>query len=162
MISNADGDAIKAALPNMGASYFVDPTRRAGATDGYVRLYAPTVVQPGSSISHFDTVAIPNLLMEPSINGDLRSARNLDLTPSLMKDVGWQLETLKIGNCDTGVANALPNGDLLHVKVEVCAAGAKNHGQFVSCMTKVVNDVKKSGLIDGISPGSIMHCAARG
>lgn len=162
MVSNADGDAIKAALPNMVVSYFVDPTRRAGAAEGYVRLYAPTVVQLGSSISHFDTVAIPNLLMEPAINGDLRSATNLDLTPSLMKDVGWQLETLKIGRCDTGIPNALPNGQLLHVNVEACAAGAKNHGKFVSCVVKVALDAWRDGLLEGGRIGPVASCAARG
>lgn len=54
---------------------------------GNVRLYAPNPYQSGSSISHFDTVADPNLLMEPSINSNLGS--DLDLTDELMFDVGW-------------------------------------------------------------------------
>ena len=109
-ISNQDGDLIKAGLPGVSAEFFIDPSRLAGTTDGYVRLYAPRVVEPGSSISHFDTTAAPNLLMEPFITDTLRGNANLDLTPSLMVDVGWNLESLKIGSCDTGVANALPNG----------------------------------------------------
>jgi len=56
-------------------------------TSGNVRLYAPNPVQPGSSISHFDTVASPNLLMEPSITSNLGS--DLDLTDEQMFDVGW-------------------------------------------------------------------------
>lgn len=56
-------------------------------TSGNVRLYAPNPVQSGSSISHFDTVASPNLLMEPSINYGLGS--DLDLTDEQMFDVGW-------------------------------------------------------------------------
>jgi PA domain len=167
MVSNADGDAIKAALPGVSTAYFVDPTRRAGAADGFVRLYAPTVVQPGSSISHFDTVAVPNLLMEPAINGDLRSARNLDLTPSLMKDIGWRMETLKIGRCDTGVPNALPNGDLLHVKIEACAAASdrkddRRHGhkddRFERCVSGVARDLKRSEMLPRFNPGDIMRC----
>jgi PA domain len=164
-ISLEDGAAIKASLANLsavGVEYFSDPARLAGAVDGQVRLYAPTVVALGSSISHFDTVAAPNLLMEPAISADLRSARNLDLTPSLMRDIGWQLETLKIGRCDTGVASSLATGQLLHVNVESCAASASNHGQFVSCMTKVTNDAKKSGLLSGAQQGAVMSCAARG
>jgi hypothetical protein len=161
LISNADADAIRAALPAITVTYFVDPSRRAGAAGGYVRLYAPSTVALGSSISHFDTAAIPNLLMEPFINGDLRSARNLDLTPSLMKDIGWDLESLKIGRCDTKVANALANGDMLHVKVEQCAASAKNRGQFVACTAKFGFDALRSRLIDGRDFGSILSCAAR-
>jgi hypothetical protein len=160
-VSNADGDAIRAALPTVTASFFVDPSRRAGTAGGLVRLYAPPVVALGSSLSHFDTVASPNLLMEPFANDNARSTSNLDLTPSLMQDIGWQLETLKIGACDTGVANALPNGDLLHVKVEACAAGARNHGQFVSCVADLTDQVKKSGLVPGLNQGAVMRCAAQ-
>jgi len=54
---------------------------------GHVRLYAPNPVESGSSISHFDTVASPNLLMEPFINSNLGS--DLDLTDEQLFDVGW-------------------------------------------------------------------------
>jgi len=63
----------------------------AGAVDGMVRLYAPPVVAGGSSGSHWDVTASPNLLMEPFINPDLRAADTLDLTPAQFKDVGWVL-----------------------------------------------------------------------
>lgn len=161
-VSTADGAAIKAASPGVSIGYTVDPTRLAGTTDGYVRLYAPRTVALGSSISHFDISAAPNLLMEPSINGDLRSATNLDLTPALMQDVGWRLETLKVGACDSGVPATLANGQLLHVNVEQCAAGARNHGQFVSCMTAVTNTAKAAGLLTGSQQGAVMSCAGRG
>lgn len=159
-ISNADGDTIKAQLPTVGAAFFLDPTRRAGATDGYVRLYAPGVVALGSSISHFDTVASPNLLMEPFINGDLRSARNLDLTPALMQDIGWRIEKLKIGQCNTGVPTVLDNGQMLHANVSACSASARNHGQFVACMAQVVNDARKSKLIEPWEALTILACSA--
>jgi hypothetical protein len=60
-----------------------------GGTDpaGHARLYAPSPVESGSSISHFDTVASPNLLMEPFINSNLGS--DLDLTDEQLFDVGW-------------------------------------------------------------------------
>ena len=56
-----------------------------------MRLYAPAVVAPGSSGSHWDVSATPNLLMEPFINSDLRAIDTLDLTPALMQDIGWTL-----------------------------------------------------------------------
>jgi hypothetical protein len=161
-ISNADGDAIKAAPTPVNVEYFIDPSRLAGTAQGYVRLYAPGVVEPGSSISHFDTVASPSLLMEPFITLELQSSRNLDLTPSLMKDVGWGFETLKIGVCDTGVPSVLRTGQMLHANVDACAAGAKNHGQFVSCMNEVTNDAKERGLLSGAQHGAISSCTARG
>ena len=160
-VSQEDGTTIKNGSPGISIGFYTDPTRLAGTSQNFVRLYAPATVALGSSISHFDTVATPNLLMEPFINSDLRSAGNLDLTPSLMQDIGWQLETLTIGSCDTGVPNALDNGDLLHVQVDACAAGAKNHGQFVSCVNKVTNAAKKAGLLTGSQKGSISSCAAK-
>ena len=60
--------------------------------DGFVRLYAPNPVAAGSSKSHFDTAATPNLLMEPSINDDLMPSVFLDLTPNLFEDIGWTLQ----------------------------------------------------------------------
>jgi len=65
----------------------------AGAdANGLVKLYAPFPVQPGSSVSHFDVSASPNLLMEPFISGDLDPsdpAIGTDLTNELLNDIGW-------------------------------------------------------------------------
>lgn len=54
---------------------------------GNVQLFAPTTLQSGSSLSHYDKAAFPNLLMEPAINAGL--PLNLDLTRQLMRDIGW-------------------------------------------------------------------------
>jgi len=161
-VSQEDGTAIKAASPGVTVEFFVDQTRQSGTNQGYVRLYAPTTVALGSSISHFDTVATPNLLMEPFINADLRSATNLDLTPALMQDVGWRLETLKIGDCDSGVPGTLASGQLLHVDVEACGAGAANKGQAVRCMTRVTRAAVSAGLMTAAQKDAIMSCAGRG
>ncbi len=88
-VTMADGNAIRAQL---GTGVFVtmgpNPAFLAGADDeGRVRLYAPNPVELGSSISHFDVVAAPNLLMEPFINDDLSST--VDLTKFLFEDIGW-------------------------------------------------------------------------
>jgi len=56
-------------------------------TNGRVRLFAPNPVVTGSSVSHWDTVATPNLLMEPNINSGLTSF--LDLTTCALRDSGW-------------------------------------------------------------------------
>jgi hypothetical protein len=162
-IAQADGDAIKAALAStVNVEYFTDPTRLAGVAEGYVRLYAPTTVALGSSISHFDTTAAPNLLMEPFATSTLRGAFNLDLTPSLMQDIGWKIETLKIGSCDTGVPSVLRTGQMLHANVDACRAGAGNQGQFVSCMNGVTNDAKARGLLTGRQHAAITRCSAQG
>jgi len=91
-ITMADGDAIKAELrPGVNVKLILDDDFLAGTTDGYVRLYAPNPVAPGSSISHWDTSATPNLLMEPFINSDLAPGQDVDLTPYLFEDIGWVL-----------------------------------------------------------------------
>jgi hypothetical protein len=71
-----------------GASSFLTNGRD---SEGRVRLYAPTTFQSGSSLSHFDTVDTPNLLMEPNINAGL--SLDLDLTKQVMRDVGWYRDT---------------------------------------------------------------------
>lgn len=92
-VSRADGERIKAQLAAkvpVGLSLRVDPSRLAGTTpEGYLRLYAPCVPIAGSSIHHWDTLATPNLLMEPSVNPDL--LHGIDLTLYQLLDMGWSL-----------------------------------------------------------------------
>lgn len=49
-------------------------------------MYAPDPVEPGSSVSHYDTAVTPNALMEPFITGP---TSDLDLTVPLLTDLGW-------------------------------------------------------------------------
>jgi hypothetical protein len=88
-ITQSDATAIKGQL---GAGVFatigIDPSHLAGAdAQGRLRMYAPNPLEPGSSVSHFDVVATPNLLEEPFINFDLTSSP--DLNQYLFVDIGW-------------------------------------------------------------------------
>jgi hypothetical protein len=70
----------------------VDLNQLAGAdTAGRVMLYTPNPYQPGSSVSHWDTSAFHDLLLEPAINADL--THNVkppyDLTLPMFHDIGW-------------------------------------------------------------------------
>ena len=58
---------------------------------GRVLMFAPNPFQGGSSVSHFDVSASPNLLMEPSINADLSQLVGppRDLTLPLFTEIGW-------------------------------------------------------------------------
>lgn len=98
-ISQQAGVSLKAVLNRRSrttsgvvASLGVDPARLAG-TDraNRIRMYTPTEFSPGSTVSHYTTDAKHNQLMEPSINGDLTHevAPPIDLTFSLLKDIGW-------------------------------------------------------------------------
>ncbi len=85
------GDTLKAELPGVNVKLILDDDFLAGTSQGFVRLYAPDPVQPGSSKSHWDTSAEPSLLMEPSITPNLESAQTRDLSPALLRDIGWVL-----------------------------------------------------------------------
>lgn len=61
----------------------------AGLNTGHVRMYDPNPVEPGSSVSHFDTSATPNLMMEPFISSNLKNGQKIDLTTCLFQDMGW-------------------------------------------------------------------------
>ncbi|WP_020654591.1 PA domain-containing protein [Massilia niastensis] len=100
----ADGEALKAAVAAavpygsrnkpgaVSIALALDPVRLAGA-DAKKRplLYTPNPLIGGSSVSHWDVTASPNLLMEPNINGDLtiNLVPPYDLTVPLLKDLGW-------------------------------------------------------------------------
>ncbi len=93
-ISQQHADALLSALPrtSVRAALRLNPDRLVGADQhGFVRLYAPDPVEPSSSIAHLDPGASPNLLMEPFLSGDLDAATDVDLTPFLLKDLGWRL-----------------------------------------------------------------------
>lgn len=98
-ISLEDGTALRAVLAtrsrtnsglfvNLGVNLAV----RAGTDpSGRVLMYATNPNLPGSSVSHYDISAIPNQLMEPSINDDLSHEVKppRDLTYPLLRDIGW-------------------------------------------------------------------------
>ena len=92
-VTQDQGDAFDAQLAQsaeLRGMLRIDPSRLAGASDqGYVRLYAPCTVSPGSSKHHWDVVASPNLLMEPFINADLPDG--LDLSIYQLQDIGWTM-----------------------------------------------------------------------
>ena len=55
--------------------------------NGHMRLYAPHTYDAASSISHWDSSATPDLLMEP--NYSLNTGDFTDLTTCVLYDLGW-------------------------------------------------------------------------
>ena len=91
-LSLTDGNAIKTALGSgtVTATLSLDATKLAGTDNkptNRMRLYDPNPDQPGSSVSHWDVSAFPNLLMEPAINPDL--SQSVDMTFYNFYDIGW-------------------------------------------------------------------------
>lgn len=98
-ITIGDGATLKVALASrtrthsgVFATLGVDNTIRQGAdSSNRALMFAPNPFQSGSSVSHYDTSAFPNQLMEPAINSDLTHEVTPpnDLTYMLLKDIGW-------------------------------------------------------------------------
>lgn len=70
--------------------------------------------------------------------------------------------TVVIDGCDSGVDNVLfDNGCTISDLAAACADGAGNHGQYVSCIAHLTNELKKDGVISGRDKGRIQSCAAK-
>jgi hypothetical protein len=185
-ITLADGNTIKAQLgAGVNATMGVNLSVRAGADAlGRALLYTPNPVQPGSTISHWDTIAFRNQLMEPAINSDLTHSvmPPEDLTLPQMRDVGWfpdadldgvadELDcepnsdlsvTVKIGGCDSGVTNTFfLTGCTINDLINHIAAGAKNHGAFVSGVAHLTEQLLADGVITAAQKDAIMSCAGK-
>ena len=172
LISLADANAIKAALAGgVTGTLGVNLAVLSGAdAHGFALLYTPNPVAPGSTISHWDTIAFPNQLMEPAINGDLTHSLKppQDLTLPLLRDVGWFPDTdvdglandldacpassfettVTIDGESTGVANVLfTSGCTISDLINNVAGAASNHGQFVSQMNVLLKALEDAGII---------------
>jgi len=177
-----DGTEIRAALAGgpVQARLLLDKSIYAGTdrVKQLVMLAALNPVATGSSISHFDTAAFPNLLMEPAINPDLTSSVKPpeDLTLPLLKDLGWFTDrdgvldgadvcpgsittpTVVLNSCDSQVPNTVhPSGCTVSDVLNVCA-GAR-HGAYTSCIALTSMALRFTGVITGPQVGAIVKCA---
>jgi hypothetical protein len=67
-----------------------------------------------------------------------------------------------IDECDSEVMNYLLNdGCTIKDLIDLCTSSANNHGNFVSCVADVTNNLQKDGIITGRDKGSIQRCAAQ-
>lgn len=99
-VSQTDGNTLKTALATRSrtssavyAAMSLNAALGRAGTDssGRIKMFAPNPYQSGSSVSHYDISALPNQLMEPSINGDLTHnvSPPSDLTFPLLQEIGW-------------------------------------------------------------------------
>ena len=176
-ISLEQGNLIRSNLPGVSVALLQDPTRLAGAdNEGNVRLYAPNPVSPGSTVSHWDTAATPNLLMEPFITSSLKGATTLDLTPSQMNDIGWSgnlscpvnsddSAVVQIGSCNTGVSNDfgpftfIPSGGSGQVFGGCTVSDIVNSCDDNSCLAQATSALRSGDVITEAEKDAIMNCS---
>ncbi len=114
-ITQTNGNTLKAQLAaGVNATLDVDPSVRSGADQaGRALLFTPNPFESGSSVSHWDSSAFPNQLMEPDINSNLTHSVTppQDLTFSLLRDIGWPMAGPIPTPTPTPATNPLENPD---------------------------------------------------
>ena len=71
------------------------------------------------------------------------------------------LKEIIIGECNTGVMLYPSAFQDLSDSLAECASGVKNHGQYLKCVSKVLIDAVRAGVITGAQKGGIESCAAQ-
>lgn len=182
-VSLADGNEIRNRLPGVNGWIGIDQTIRAGADPlGRARLYAPNPVAVGSSISHFDTTASRNLLMEPDINENLTHSVKApeDLSLALLRDIGWFPDadldgiasdsdcqpnsdlraTVVINWRNTGVPNTLfASGCTISDLIAQIEASSRDHFNFVWEVSKLTDSLVSKGVITVSQKDAILKAA---
>jgi hypothetical protein len=70
-------------------------------------------------------------------------------------------DTISIGEYNTGVLDRDYKGTSISELISACAADVKNHGEFVSCVTHLTNELKEDGVITGEEKSAIQSCAVK-
>ena len=108
-VTNADA-VLLTGVSNESVTLDADATRFVGADgQGQMYMYATRPLLEGSTVSHWDTLARPDLMEEP--NASYTVSHDLRMEAALMRHIGW---TPFCGNgrldqqeqCDNGAANS--------------------------------------------------------
>lgn len=90
-----------------------------GLEQGRIRLYAPDPIEPGSSISHWDTSLEPDQIMEPIAVSESESFGGIGLSSCVLEDIGW---TLVNGvRCPDENSETIAGGVEINVNIEHAA-----------------------------------------
>jgi MYXO-CTERM domain-containing protein len=169
-VSVSDGMA----LQNNGATVTItlgaDKTRLTGADAmGRPYLYASDPIRPGSTVSHWDPLARPDLIQEPE--SGYNHPHDVTMETALMHDIGWPSlcgnSTVDTGeDCDNGSANSdtMPNacrtdcsrahcGDGVTDTGEACDLGLQNGASGSACSSTCMM-IAPMGSMGGKSGGA--------
>jgi len=134
----------------------LDPT-------GNVLLYAPRTLA-SSSFTHFDPRVSPDPLMQPFELAGLKAHLDLDLTPSLLQDLGWQLHAAgqKLGSCDTGVPSWTPGGAITGANIvataKLLARTSASVDDYAAAIRAHAASLEKEGRLTAQQASSLRPC----
>jgi hypothetical protein len=184
-ISLPDANNIRANLAGgVNVTLKVDLSIRAGTdrVQGLMMVAALNPVAGGSSISHYDTAATPNQLMEPAINIDLTSSVSppQDLSLPLLTDLGWFTDhdgvldgedhcigsniepTVVLGTCDTNAGNDVQaTGCSVADEVGICAPFTNRPLKYLACLTTVSSHLQRNRVITLKEQLAILACGLK-
>lgn len=97
-ITFANGQTLRS-LPS-GETFTILAPEQSGTSMGRPFIETPVAFASGSSVGHFDTSILPDLLMRtsPGVAGPGQSP--LDLTLTIMRDMGWTVRDIPYPNLD--------------------------------------------------------------
>ena len=132
VIGISETDALALEGSTVPVSLEADAAALVGADEqGRMYLYASDPLLPGSTVSHWDPLARPNLLQEPTASVDASHDIRLEVAP--MRDIGWA----------PFCGNGRPDPD------EACDSGANNSDTTPgACRSTCVNASCGDGVTD--------------
>jgi len=80
----------------LGTTVTISRAGNAGTAQGHLRVFAPSPLDLGSSVSHWSPTASPNLLMEPFLSA--LPNQHPDLTLTAMREMGWTVKNIPFPN----------------------------------------------------------------
>jgi len=179
-----DGAALKANLAGLRVTMGFDNGVLSGMDRVQRKMMLASLIPValGSSISHYEAIAIPNQIMEPSINADLTSSVEApqDLTAALMADIGWFSDrdgtpdgkddclnsdlrpTVIIGSCDSNAGNIMlpPGGCTISDELRACDEATSTRSAYLSCVNQHTANYVRWHFITRKDQTAIRNCAA--
>ena len=95
---------------------------------GHVQMYAPGSLEPGSSVSHWDTALTPDEIMEPDATDHPADL----LTTQALEDIGWTLQQTTSGPCVRDATTACLQSGRFEVTVDWQTASGTGDAQVMS------------------------------
>jgi len=164
VLSNVDGARLRTGLNGLAGGLAYGAGLAGADAAGNVLMYVPTVLAQGSTFSHYDISLTPNALMEPFESPDLVGHIDLDLTPAMFKDEGWQLNETgqMLLTCNTGIKTWIPSGIVIGANVYASAkniaASAPNVGVYRTAVHNYAADLAQKQLITSAEATGLNAC----